>query len=73
MGRHLEAGFPGRFSPAMKRSLAQNVNTTWTAGAAPWALRTADEWDNTAMEYQVQPAAGSITPSMTMYAGDTRP
>ncbi len=42
------------------------ANTTWTAGAAPWALRTADEWDNTAMEYQVQPAAGSITPSMTM-------
>jgi len=26
----LEEGFPSRFSPAMKRSLAQNVNTTWT-------------------------------------------
>src|SRR2546425_3540755 len=27
---HLESGFPGRFSAAMKKSLAQNVNTTWT-------------------------------------------
>jgi len=26
----LEASFPDRFSPAMKKSLAQNVNTTWT-------------------------------------------
>lgn len=32
MEQHLEAGFPGRFSPAMKRSLAQNVATTWTFG-----------------------------------------
>lgn len=31
MEAHLELGFPGRFSPAMKKSLAQNVNTTWTA------------------------------------------
>ena len=31
MEAHLEAGFPGRFSPAMKKSLAQNVGTTWTA------------------------------------------
>ena len=30
MEQHLEALFPGRFSPAMKQSLAQNVNTTWT-------------------------------------------
>jgi len=30
MEAHLEAGFPGRFSPAMKVSLARNVNTTWT-------------------------------------------
>lgn len=30
MEEHLESGFPGRFSPAMKKSLAQNVNTTWT-------------------------------------------
>ncbi len=42
------------------------TNTTWTAGAAPWTLRTADEWGNTAMEYQVQTAAGAIAPSMTM-------
>ena len=27
----LEETFPERFSPAMKKSLAQNVNTTWTA------------------------------------------
>lgn len=31
MEQHLEAGFPDRFSAAMKMSLAQNVNTTWTA------------------------------------------
>jgi hypothetical protein len=32
MEQHLEEGFPGRFSPAMKKSMAQNVNTTWTFG-----------------------------------------
>ncbi len=32
MEQHLEDGFPGRFSPAMKKSMAQNVNTTWTFG-----------------------------------------
>ncbi len=32
MEAHLEVGFPGRFSPAMKKSMAQNVNTTWTYG-----------------------------------------
>jgi hypothetical protein len=32
MEEHLEHGFPGRFSPAMKKSMAQNVNTTWTCG-----------------------------------------
>jgi hypothetical protein len=32
MERHLESGFPERFSPAMKKSMAQNVNTTWTFG-----------------------------------------
>jgi len=31
MEAHLETAFPGRFSEAMKKSLAQNVNTTWTA------------------------------------------
>jgi hypothetical protein len=31
MEEHLEEGFPGQFSDAMKMSLAQNVNTTWTA------------------------------------------
>jgi hypothetical protein len=31
MEQHLEEGFPGQFSEAMKKSLAQNVNTTWTA------------------------------------------
>lgn len=28
--RNLESSFPSRYSPAMKKSLAQNVNTTWT-------------------------------------------
>ncbi len=32
MEQHLENGFSGRFSPAMKKSMAQNVNTTWTYG-----------------------------------------
>jgi hypothetical protein len=32
MEQHLEIGFLGRFSPAMKKSMAQNVNTTWTFG-----------------------------------------
>lgn len=32
MEQHLEKGFPGRFSPAMKSSLAKNVNTSWTYG-----------------------------------------
>lgn len=31
MEAHIEEGFSGRFSAAMKKSLAQNVNTTWTA------------------------------------------
>jgi hypothetical protein len=31
MEGHLEVGFPKRFSGAMKKSLAQNLNTTWTA------------------------------------------
>lgn len=30
MEGHLEEGFPGTFSESMKKSLAQNVNTTWT-------------------------------------------
>jgi hypothetical protein len=30
MEQHLENGFPNRFSPAMKKSMAQNVNTSWT-------------------------------------------
>ncbi len=32
MEQHLESGFPDRFSSAMKKSMAQNVNTTWTFG-----------------------------------------
>ena len=32
MEQHLERSFPSRFSPAMKKSMAQNVNTTWTHG-----------------------------------------
>jgi hypothetical protein len=32
MEQHLENGFPDRFSSAMKKSMAQNVNTTWTFG-----------------------------------------
>ena len=32
MEEHLEEGFPGRFSLAMKQSMAQNVGATWTVG-----------------------------------------
>jgi hypothetical protein len=32
MEQHLENGFPGRFSPATKESMARNVNTSWTVG-----------------------------------------
>lgn len=32
MAQHMENGYPKRFSPAMKKSMAQNVNTTWTYG-----------------------------------------
>lgn len=32
MEEHLENGFPDRFSAAMKKSMAQNVNTSWTFG-----------------------------------------
>jgi hypothetical protein len=32
MEQHLERSFPNRFSPAMKKSMAQNVDTTWTYG-----------------------------------------
>ena len=31
MEKHFEAAYPGRFSPAMRKSLAQNVITTWSA------------------------------------------
>jgi len=44
--------------------------TSWTAGASPWQMRTADDLDSFAMEYQVQTSAGSITPSMTMSPTD---
>lgn len=32
MVQHLENGFPGRFSPATKASIARNVNASWTFG-----------------------------------------
>ncbi len=32
MEHHFEASFPDRFSKAMKKSLAQNVSTTWSYG-----------------------------------------
>lgn len=32
MEQHLEIGFPDRFSPTMRKSMAQNVNATWTFG-----------------------------------------
>lgn len=32
MEQHIESGFPGRFSQAMRKSMAQNVNTSWTFG-----------------------------------------
>jgi hypothetical protein len=32
MEQHIENGFPDRYSPAMKKSMAQNVITTWSYG-----------------------------------------
>ena len=45
--------------------------TTWTAGPSPWALRTADNLDNQAVQDQFQLSAGSSTPTMTMSPSDT--
>lgn len=42
------------------------ATTTWTAGTSPWTLKTADDFDNTGMEYQVDTATSTITPSMGM-------
>jgi len=45
--------------------------TTWTAGPSPWALRTADDLDDQAVQDQFQPSAGGSTPTMTMSPSDT--
>lgn len=45
MEQHLENGFPNRFSPAMKKSMAQNVNTSWTfAGHLKGKAKKIRQW-----------------------------
>lgn len=41
---------------------------SYTQGSSPWILRTADQLDGQAMQYQVQPTLGAITPTLTASA-----
>jgi hypothetical protein len=60
MEQHLEIGFPGRFSPAMKKSMAQNVNTTWTFGGL---------LGGKARKTRKAPQARPISAAYAMFAG----
>jgi hypothetical protein len=40
--------------------------TSWTQGANPWTLLSADLLDGAAAQYQVQASAASITPALSM-------
>jgi hypothetical protein len=40
--------------------------TAWTQGSNPWSLLSADLLDGSAAQYQVQPAAATITPTLGM-------
>lgn len=60
MEAHLESGFPGRFSAAMKKSLAQNVNTTWTG---------AGHLKGTAVKRRAVPEARMVASTFGVFAG----
>jgi hypothetical protein len=40
--------------------------TSWTQGSNPWSLLSADLLDGSAAQYQVQPTAAPITPTLAM-------
>jgi len=60
MERCLEDNFPGRYSPAMKKSLAQNVNTTWTVSG---------HLNGRAKKMRTLPRAGYGAVCFAMFAG----
>ena len=60
MQDYLEAQFPQRFSLAMKRSLTQNINTTWTAAGHLAGVR---------VKRKARPIAHSAATAYAMFAG----
>jgi len=44
--------------------------TAWAAGTNPWALRSADDLDNQAVQDQVPSSPAAISPAMTMSPGN---
>ena len=49
----------------------QNPIDSWTPGASPWTPLILDTYSDQAFQYQAQPAAGSITPSMKLSPSQT--
>ncbi len=49
----------------------QNPINSWTAGASPWTPLILDTYSDQAFQYQAQPAAGSITPSLKLSPSQT--
>ena len=60
MERKLEEGFPGRFSPIMKKSMAQNVNTSWTFSGHLAGRST---------KIRVHPVAHPVSAAYAMFVG----
>ena len=60
MEQKLEDGFPGRFSPIMKKSMAQNVNTSWTFGGHLTGRST---------KIRVLPVARPVSAAYAMFIG----
>ena len=60
MEQKLEDGFPDRFSPIMKKSMAQNVNTSWTFGGHLTGRST---------KIRVLPVARPVSAAYAMFIG----
>jgi len=60
MEEHLENLFPRRFSLAMKRSLTQNISTTWTAAGHLTGVR---------VKRKARPIARPVASAYAMFAG----
>ena len=60
MEEHFESGFPGRFSESMKKSLAQNVNTSWGIGG---------HLTGRTRKYRAIPASNSPATTYATFAG----